>query len=183
MKTPVLILLVLLPLCFSRCENGGENNPVPVFGKLTHVSDCKSNASASSSSLLPAEASAQVGGPSSLPSSQSCINYTFDKSLGRLTLTHINAGFNCCPDSITCDIEVSGSIIVIKEKEASGLCNCNCLYDLEMVIDGLFEMPYNIRVTEPYAGEQEPLIFTVDLKENPTGSYCVERGGYPWGVK
>ncbi len=194
MKTPVLILLFLLPLCFSRCEHGGENNPVPVSGKLTHVSDCKSNVSSSSSSLFPAEASAQAGvpvphrsfsaggGPSSLSSSQSCINYTYDKNLHRLTLTHINAGFNCCPDSITCDINITGSIIQITEKEASALCNCNCLYDLEMVITGLFEMPYNIRLSEPYAGEQAPLIFTIDLKQNPTGSYCVERGGYPWGM-
>jgi hypothetical protein len=43
-------------------------------------------------------------------------------------------------------------------------------------------MQYTIKFIEPYASEQLPLLFGIDLKENSSGEYCVVREGYPWGM-
>lgn len=175
MKTPAVLLNVILSgLLIAGCETNPDNtNNSRVTGRLTHVSGCKSHASTIPKASL---------SNSNLTSPSSCLQYTYDKLTNRLTLRHINAAFNCCPDTITCEVKQNGSTIEILEKEASALCNCSCLYDLDMVIDGLFEIRYLIRLTEPYAGSQEPLIFTIDLKQKPSGELCVARDGYPWGM-
>ena len=115
------------------------------------------------------------------PSNQDCIDYHYNGN-NVLLLTHLNAGFNCCP-VISANIDIKDHVITIAEKEINGLCDCLCLFDLDYQIINLPPGEYVIRVIEPYIGEDdEPLEFVVNLSETPSGTYCVKRSTYPWGL-
>jgi hypothetical protein len=118
------------------------------------------------------------------PPNQDCIEYQYDGE-GRLLLTHVNAGFNCCPDTIAADITIEGNVITISESqslEVSGGCDCLCLFDLYMEIDNLPPGEYTISVSEIYTSPEDELLeFTINLTSVPsTGSFCVARDHYPW---
>lgn len=118
----------------------------------------------------------------STPPNQDCIEYQYDGE-NVLSIKHINAGFNCCPDEIKAIVNIEDNIITIKEKEYlySGGCYCLCLFDLDYDISGVSPEVYTIKVIEPYLPEgNEPLEFTVDLSSSTSGRYCVDRSGYPW---
>jgi hypothetical protein len=84
---------------------------------------------------------------------------------------------------IGADITIKNHVITITEKEVNGLCDCLCLFDLDYQIVNLPPGEYVIKVIEPYIGEDdEPLEFVVDLSEAPSGTYCVKRNTYPWGL-
>ncbi len=149
-------------------RNGLEPCDTP-FGSLTWYSDCKDYSWARDS----------------VPLDQDCIEYSYDGA-STLRLTHVNAGFNCCPAEILVDISIEGNVITITENEtfdAGGPCACLCLFDVEMRIYHLRHGQYTIRVNELYVPEgDEPLEFIIDLPSAPdTGSYCVDRTDYPWG--
>ena len=116
----------------------------------------------------------------STPDTVSCINYTFDVTTNELILKHINAGFNCCPDSLFCDISLDNDTIIIREFEKESLCDCNCLFDLDIKLEGVDSKRYYIKIIEPYVGDEEKLYFELDLVNNHEGSYCVNRNHYPW---
>jgi len=98
---------------------------------------------------------------------EDCLEYNFD-GVGRLTLNHINAGFNCCP-VIAANISVEGG------------CLCLCLFDVSYEILDLAPGNYRISVIEPYAGGYDPpLEFMVDLSGATSGQFCVPRTVYPW---
>ncbi len=145
MRKNVLLLSLLV---FSLIIAGCEREKQQVTATLKDHSGCKNMKSASDSDV---------------PNTQSCINWAYDNSTGVLSLTHVNAGFNCCPDKLSCDISLVGDTLVVKEKEKSALCNCNCLFDLFIEINNLEPQSYIIRIGEPYCGEQQKLIFNVDL--------------------
>jgi len=113
---------------------------------------------------------------------QECAEYIYDgKSV--LRLKHVNAGFNCCPGTVSADIQVTGGEIRIKEKESSSLCDCNCLYDLDYEFTGVAPGITRISVVGPYQPEGDPpLEFLVDLGGAASGSFCVERTRYPWSI-
>jgi hypothetical protein len=114
------------------------------------------------------------------PSDKDCIEYEYDGE-DVLLLTHVNAGFNCCPE-ITADITIVDNIITIEEIEISGDCDCLCLFDVYYEIINLEPGEYTILVVEPYLHEDEEILeFTVDLSSSTSGSYCVDRYHYPWG--
>jgi hypothetical protein len=140
-------------------------------GRLISRTDCKSFPQTNS------PASGSVRG-----ASQECVEYIYDgKSV--LRLKHVNAGFNCCPGTVSADIRVSGGEIRIKEKESSSLCDCSCLYDLDYEFTGVAPGIYRVSVVGPYQIESEPpLEFLVDLSGAASGSYCVERTHYPWSI-
>jgi len=119
--------------------------------------------------------------PYDITADQSCIVWDYD-GVGNLSLSHINAGFNCCPTlDITVDIE-SGTIY-LHEVETMGICFCLCLFDLEFEITDLPPGEYRIVAEEPYvSGDMEEIDFTVDLTTTPNGVHCVERTEYPWGI-
>jgi hypothetical protein len=117
-----------------------------------------------------------------IPDSISVVEYTFNPVRNLLTLKHINAGFNCCPDSIYCTITVRGNTILIEEFEKAALCHCNCLYDLEIEINGVEAKKYDLKFIEPYIGDQEEIVFEIDLGKAMNGSYEVNRKQYPWGM-
>lgn len=114
---------------------------------------------------------------------QSCIEYSYDAD-SILRLTHRNAGFNCCSE-LSAEITVEEGVITILEIESlvGGGCHCLCLYDMEFEIAGLTPGDYDVTVIEPYwQGNTETLEFAVNLASQPSGTYCVNRDTYPWGV-
>lgn len=117
-----------------------------------------------------------------IPDSLSCIYYSFEKSGKKLSIKHVNAGFNCCPGELTCNVAMSGDTIIISEYEESPLCDCDCLYDLEIEITGIASGQYQVRFIEPYSGSQKKLIFQINLTDHPEGSFCVIRKQYPRGM-
>ena len=163
---PIINIALLLFVIFLNiaCEKEAENQPLKFSGELISHTGCKHLKSAN------------------CKNDQSCVEYVFDKTNNKLSLTHINAGFNCCPDSMWCTISKAENNIIIEEFEASALCDCNCLYDFEIELKGIEQGKYTIRFIEPYCGEQEKLIFEVDFYNSSTGSFCVTRKRYPWGI-
>jgi hypothetical protein len=116
-----------------------------------------------------------------IPESQSCIEYAFDKDAGKLILRHIHAGFNCCPESLWCTVTYRNDTIIVKEFEKNMGCKCNCLYDLDLEVEGIEPGKYQLQIIEPYIGNQEPLGGLIDLYTLKQGCFCVIRSIYPWG--
>jgi len=144
---------------------------VPPQGRLIGRTDCKSLSQTNSGAARTARAA-----------NQECVEYIYDGK-SALHLKHVNAGFNCCPGTVSADIQVAGGEIRIKEKESSSLCDCSCLYDLDYEFTGVGPGIYRVSVVGPYQIESEPpLEFLVDLTGAASGSYCVERTHYPWGT-
>jgi hypothetical protein len=119
-----------------------------------------------------------------VPPSRTCIEYGYDGA-GLLSIAHVNAGFNCCPGVIFAIFAVEGDRITIVEGQTENVCDCECLFDLDMRIEGIEPGTYTIEVVEIYPeiilGER--LVLTVDLADAGSGDYCVERTHYPWGVR
>jgi len=155
-------LLALLLL--AGCEGYGDRLTADVTGH----SGCKGLKSASAGEIT--------------PDTLSCISYSYDASSGTLQVTHINAGFNCCPGKLSCRAVMDGDTLVIKESEQHAACDCNCLFDLQITVNGLESLDYIIKVIEPYCGEQEKLIGHIHLAATPAGSFCATRRFYPWGM-
>lgn len=117
-------------------------------------------------------------------SGEDCLEFDYD-GVGTLTLKHVNAAFNCCPDAVGGSIDVQDGVITIVEEEICTMpCDCLCLYDLDYVIRFLPPGVYRMEVTEPYAGnrDDEPLSFRMDLAGTAAGRFCVPRTRYPWGL-
>jgi hypothetical protein len=116
-----------------------------------------------------------------------CIDYDYD-GVGTLTLKHRNATFNCCPTYLLAYITVADNMITITEdenNEPQGGCDCICLFNVDIMIVGLPPRVYTIFVDELYiatwpSDPEEDIEFTVDLTSATSGSYCVEREGYPY---
>ncbi|MCD6332636.1 MAG: hypothetical protein J7L89_05130 [Bacteroidales bacterium] len=113
---------------------------------------------------------------------QSCIRWVYDRDASILTLTHYNAGFNCCPEAIQVDLEVKGDSLLISEDDSLELCRCLCLYDVDIVIRDLPSDLYYLRIKEPCVTDSHPFITcTLDLSGKSSGQYCLKRTYYPWG--
>lgn len=149
------------------CAFSPGHGPV---GRLVSRTDCKS-----SGRLNPPTAG------TSRAAGEECIEYDYD-GRSALRLKHVNAGFNCCPGTVSAEIQVMGGEIRVKEKESSSLCDCSCLYDLDYEFVGVSPGIYRLSVIGPYQWEGDPpLEFLVDLGGAASGSFCVERTRYPWG--
>jgi hypothetical protein len=168
MKTEDLrtIVLLSLGLFVAGCDKE-SNNPSSLSGKVVFASECKNNLKAASMAL-------------NIPDSLSCVDYTFDEANKNLSLRHCNAGFNCCPGKISCSVTLQNDTILIRESESTSMCDCNCLFDLDIEITGVEVNAYQVRIMEPYAGDQEQLLIGIDLEKNKEGSFCVTRKQYPW---
>ncbi len=162
------LLLVACLLLYACSEQSSESNPVEdPLGRVISTTGCKSFQN-------PTDASGAA---------QSCVLYRYDEERQLLELTHENAAFNCCPEEIGADISIDGGLIVISEWERDALCDCNCLYDVEMVIEQLQPGAYTIAFEEPYrTTEDTELRFAVDVAAEPSGRICVPRTHYPWGI-
>lgn len=149
-------------------ETTSENKDLQLTIQMSHESGCKQLKSLSADLNITA--------------SESCLEYTFNPESQKLTLKHINAGFNCCPESLWCTVVYRNDSIIVQEYEKHTGCKCNCLYDLNMDISGVKAGAYKFRLIEPYLGTQQAITFTLDLKMKPQGSFCVSRSNYPWGM-
>ena len=147
------------------CENDNHNQNIT--GGLVKNSACKSKSEVSNTGI---------------PSDQSCITYAFEKSTGKLSVKHINAAFNCCPGDLTCTVKLSGDTIIIQESEEKAMCNCDCLFDLDIEATGVTSGKYQVKFVEPYSGNQEKIVFEIDLVNKPEGTFCATRNKYPWGI-
>jgi hypothetical protein len=163
----MIIFIGVLSLPLVNCDEK-KMAPTQIGGSLVNHSSCKS----SKSGLI----------LNDVPDSISCINYMYDKDSKTLSLSHLNAGFNCCPESLYCKISINADTIMIEEFEKNNACDCNCLFDLDYELSGVEKKSYFLKFTEPYALDQEPLLFEIDLSAQIEGSYCVTRTQYPWGM-
>ncbi|PID89479.1 MAG: hypothetical protein CSB01_01755 [Bacteroidia bacterium] len=156
------LLVILTPGC-EKDDNPSENTEFS--GQLTEHSECKNLEF--------------ISVREETPDTLSCVKYSFNDD--KLVLKHINAGFNCCPDSLYVNASLNGDTIVIEEYETSMLCDCNCLYDLDIELKGIEAQKYHIKFVEPYVTNQEKIFFDINLENNGEGKFCVIRKGYPWG--
>ncbi len=156
------LLVVLAPGC-KKDDNPSEN--VEFSGALIKHTECKDLEFTSVREYT--------------PDTLSCVEYAFDNN--KLMLKHINAGFNCCPDSLYVNTFLNGDTIVIEEYETSALCDCNCLYDLDIELTGLEAKKYHIRFVEPYVINEAKIFFDMDLENDVKDKFCVIRKRYPWG--
>lgn len=115
-------------------------------------------------------------------SDSSCICWDYNNQEKKLIIKHVNAGFNCCPGKIFCDIEIDNGTIFLEESEEKAQCDCSCLYDVDITVSGIKRQKYVINLREPYIDDQERIVFEIDLTSNKTGVFCVERTLYPWGL-
>ena len=133
----VLSLLLLVIGCTDEITNGTGPGEPGLSGLVTGHTDCKEF----------------VGDAAYVDISEdkSCIDYVYDGQ-GTLTLKHVNAGFNCCPDILDADISLVGDTLVIEEHESlmHGGCDCLCLFDLDMEVKNLDPGRYYIKVIELY---------------------------------
>lgn len=158
----LILLTVFCFFTFIRCEENLTGKRLN--GKLISNSDCKSFLK------------------SNFPDSVSCIEYAWNDTNNTLTINHINAGFNCCPESLYCKVSLNNDTIFIQEFEKKALCDCNCLYDLTIEIKDIAAKKYTLNIIEPYAQGLNPLCFDINLNTNKTGFYSVIRKQYPWGL-
>lgn len=116
----------------------------------------------------------------SIESNQTCVLWEYTED-GLFSMTHLNAGFNCCPEAILTSMTFSGDTIYVSERDSLQGCKCECLYDIDFVISNLQAKKYilsfeEINVQEP----NQPLVFEIDLENENIGKYCENRDFYPW---
>lgn len=162
------ILSFLIVSLFAISCTKDTSNPqfLSLPGKIVYKTPCKS--------LL--KSSTQTN----IKSNQSCVEYDYNEISKTLTLKHINAGFNCSPDSIWCITSSNNNILLIEEKEKWHGVRCLCLYDITIMIGSVEKQNYFVRFDEPYSETQAKLEFDIDLISSPSGSFCVNRYSGAW---
>lgn len=163
------ILAFVILFTVGGCKKSGEEQMIPV-GMLMHHSGCKISATEDAASKGTFEPGSNPG----------CIYYTYN-GVDTLNLTHMNAGFNCCPGDISGVVGCSGNQITITEQESTAGCLCLCLYDLDYRIVNLAPGQYTIRIVEPYIGADDQVLeVTLTLTVETSGYFCLPRNNYPW---
>ncbi len=162
-----LITFFTLLLVFTACEiNRGGGN---IDAKVISQSSCKYK-----KSLGTARAE--------IPDTLSCVEWVYSSSTQKLKLTHKNTVFNCCPGNLYCTVNQQGDTLVVEEYESQAACNCICLFDLDIEIENLENKTYLLTINEPYINKMEKIFFTLNLTQQPEGSYCITRKKYPYGI-
>jgi len=164
MKKYLFLILAEVIIIRLTISCGNDNESPEISGSLVNSSQCKTNKSASPAGLA--------------SDTQSCVEYSYNRSAQKLSLKHINTAFNCCPGKLSCTITVKGDTLVIAESAKEALCDCMCLYDLEIEVKNLASGKYEIKFAGPYRGAEPHIQFEVDLASHPEGNYCVNRSGY-----
>lgn len=172
MKTKLFLLVIILVVGLLGCSNTKDakhkKKATTITGQVISFTKCKNEYDSGYSAVI-------------TPDSLSCIDYSFDKTNKKLTIKHINAGFNCCPESLFCNVSLAKDTIIVQELQKKNGCKCNCLYDLDIVLNGVQAEKYIIKFVEPFTNDQEKLIFKMDLTKENQGLFTVIRKKYPWG--
>jgi hypothetical protein len=164
------MIMLILALILGSCDENAVTPEIQPSGILTDYEGCKTFMTSSS---LQTEFYINT---------EECIEYDYDGE-SVLILKHINAGFNCCPGKIDTTISVTENKIVIEDKEEEQGCFCQCLFDLRYEIVDLDPGEYTIAVSGPYIEDtDERLLFNLRLFGPSSGTFCVDRTHYPWGV-
>jgi hypothetical protein len=161
------LLAITAFMLIVSCKDDKDPVTNEITGSLVHNSNCKTFKSSDRNSEI--------------PDSLSCVNYAYDTLNHDIIMKHINAGFNCCPGGLSCEVTTHNDTIIIRESEKEQGCNCNCLFDLDIKFQNVDPNKYIVKFIEPYAEGQEELVFEMDLTSINEGEYCVVRKGYPWG--
>lgn len=135
LKIPFLIIALLLVIIFSGCQKDESLPPDDQILQVTEVnsSDCKNTTKSAEEDLRSIKLKAVTG--------------------NNLSVTFVNAVFNCCPGEIGSNATIENGILKVYFNESMHMCNCVCPYDLECVIDGMQNRKYKIEV---YAGGDTP---------------------------
>ena len=111
---------------------------------------------------------------------QDCVE--LDYSNNSLNIKHLNAVFNCCPDSLhLITIDIKNNIITIDETKTFGKCFCDCLFEINYQITNLPKGEYKITFIENLfnsSGGDLPLECTIDLKQADKANACMDRSSY-----
>jgi hypothetical protein len=110
----------------------------------------------------------------------SCAIWEYN-SEGTLSVRHTNAVLNCCPVFVA-DISVENNVITITEIDSldNGGCDCICPFDIDYEITDLWSGEYTLKFVEPYFHEgEDTLQSTINLVEEQSGSFCVDRKYLP----
>ncbi len=158
-----------------------------ITGTSLGLADCPEASSEPTGYLVSNSECKVEGGPAeanpSLSAGQNCVQYDYDGT-GTLSLTHVDAVFNCCIDYLTAQITIAGNTITISEGEvATNPCHCLCPYDLQMQIDNLPPGNYRVIVVNPYGNFGPGVVFdhTLDLSQAVSGEHCDEGSSEPVG--
>ncbi len=162
--------LSICSIAFIACEESGSKSSEISFGS------CKSSTeifSSLKSSLSPSTAY-------ETESIQECIRLSYSAELHTLAVSHVNALQNCCPDSMSYDIETGDGVMVIAESEHfdGEKCKCNCLMDLSYTVKDVSPGGYTVTVGSSWEADEYKNHFNVDLSSNFSGSFCDDRSDY-----
>ncbi len=97
------------------------------------------------------------------------IEYRADAD-GYLHIKHVNAVFNCCPDTITATSSIDGKKISIVESETNPICDCICNYDLEYKLGPLSNGKYTLIFNRD---TNEFLRFTINYNSSLKGKIYI----------
>lgn len=162
----LIAMVVSLCLCTTGCNDEAQapaDHP-QATGSLVRIEGCKSTLT-------------------NTTAGSACMRFTYDAAARKLLLTHVNAGFNCCPEQIHAAVTVKDGTIRIAESEAGPNCRCNCLYDLDIVVENVPPQAFTVTVDEPLLDSNEVRMeFPIDLTSETSGEHCVPRRSYPWGM-
>lgn len=187
------LVLFLLSLSFSSCEqfcivdSGAESGSDSIQSDSTQTESnepfvevsCEMLGHSSCKDFLGTRNTLKFGGMRSAG-----VIYNYEASTKKLNFQLVNAGFNCCPYRISCNVLQEGDSLIIEEvQEFKGgvMCKCNCLFDIDLVLNDVLKKRYQVVLVEPYIGNQEELSFPIDLAVLPQDSVLVPRTSYPWG--
>ena len=113
-----------------------------------------------------------------------CLQWEYINGYTR-RVTHQNGCFNCCAN-IGAEFYMSNDTIIITESESFGEygpCPCLCLFDVEYEFDAIPSGVYFIKINGLNIQMGDSLLSrTINLDENPTGSFCLPRDYYPWDM-
>lgn len=167
--------LLILPFLATGCAKDsvtGTSTSTEPAGELLKASGCKD--------FIAAQAIPAIDEPSMY---YDCFEYEYEPG-GTLTMTHINAGLNCCPGTIQAEITIEADTIMIREEEGPDApwCHCLCLYDIEYEFTDIKPGEYTIIFIGKYTGDEDHLQATVQLSENASDRICIKRNIYPWNT-
>ncbi len=110
--------------------------------------------------------------------SQTCVEWTFSEN--KLSIKHINAAYNCCFEDLKTDFYFSNDTLRIVTKDINGMCDCECLYDINYQVKNLPAKSFVVYIQDQRKDEDQPIEFTLNIKKQPSGKVCFKRTGYPW---
>ncbi len=172
MKHNIFLTLGITLLFIFACRNL-PSSVIPVDDKETEgytisTTGCKSNIAKTLDN--------------SYANTEDVIKYTYRDN--GLDIEHINAGFNCCPDTAGGHVFVQGDSLIILEFEEfgeTGGCRCLCLFDVTYRIVPLNKGMIHLKIEQLCISEDDALHeYTINLNESPEGEFIINRDNYPW---